>query len=461
MAATKWQSCCVVQTGDGQSQVWQFESKGKRFVLRGREELPAEQPLPKKIGTKTWRTLLQPRLNIAMLPPEHVFLQVVQVPHGPLAETLSMVELQLERLSPMPVAQIVWAVHVHGPGEEGMQTVVVVMAEREAVKAHLEKLEGAAYEADRLEVSVFDRLHAIEPDGTGAWVFPEIGASGKAMVAWWSDGILSNIGFIQSPASEEDAPSVVRDQLMQMAWAGEMAGWLKAPPTWHVVAEGEVADRWAAIMRAGLEEAVEVVGSPDEATLITATVHRVTGKDAPASLLPAEHAIKYRQEFVDRLWMRGLGVAMLIYIFGVLGFYALLSFENMKLSSTQDELISMGGSYTNAIKLREQLEVLTERRDLKFAALDCWKLAAELLPEGAQLNGLTFSDGRKVVFSGTAPVDAGAKITDFWEGVRNAEVNGKRLFDPDKGVPIKQVQTPAKNSMTWNFTVELNRTEVR
>jgi hypothetical protein len=272
---------------------------------------------------------------------------------------------------------------------------------------------------------------------------------------------LSNVGFIQSLASEEDAPSVIRDQLLQMAWAGEMAGWLKGSPAWHVVAEGEVAERWAAMMQTGLAEKVAIVSPPDEATLITATVNRVTPKEAPASLLPADYATKYRQEFVDRLWMRGLGAAMLIYVFGVLGYYALLSFESMKLSSAQDELVSLGGSYTNAIKLKEQLEVLTERRDLKFAALDCWRLAAELLPQGAQLIGITFSEGRKVIFSGTAPVDAGAQITDFWEGIRNAEVNGKRLFDPDKGTPIKQVLNPAKNSMTWNFTVELNRTEVR
>ena len=38
----------------------------------------------------------------------------------------------------------------------------------------------------------------------------------------------------------------------------------------------------------------------------------------------------------------------------------------------------------------------SRREELKFAALDCWKVTAELLPESATLDGFAFSEGRKL-----------------------------------------------------------------
>ena len=67
-----------------------------------------DEPLPERLVTKDWQHLVQPRLNVAWLPPDEVFLRVVQLPKADPAETLSMVELQLEKISPLPVAQIVW-----------------------------------------------------------------------------------------------------------------------------------------------------------------------------------------------------------------------------------------------------------------------------------------------------------------------------------------------------------------
>jgi hypothetical protein len=123
-------------------------------------------------------------LNVAWLPPENVFLCVIELPKSSFEETFAMVELQLEKLSPMPVAQIVWTIHVlsrHGGSPrqneaetgakaeaatsaetkaEDLQTVVVVIAERSVVEEFLGKLEGRGYLADRLEVPMLDQLEA-------------------------------------------------------------------------------------------------------------------------------------------------------------------------------------------------------------------------------------------------------------------------------------------------------------
>src|SRR5580658_6922126 len=97
----RWNSCNVLQVSPDANRLWQFEAKGN-FKLN--KELRAESllPLPANLVARSWSSLWKPRLNVAWLPPEAVFLRVIQLPRGSFAETVSMVELQLEKFSPLP-----------------------------------------------------------------------------------------------------------------------------------------------------------------------------------------------------------------------------------------------------------------------------------------------------------------------------------------------------------------------
>ena len=86
--------------------------------------------LPARLIAKDWRGLFQRKLNIAWLPPEHAFLRVAQFPRSDFQETLSMVELQLEKLSPLPVTQIVWTMHSLPQASGDMQTVILTIVAR-------------------------------------------------------------------------------------------------------------------------------------------------------------------------------------------------------------------------------------------------------------------------------------------------------------------------------------------
>ena len=107
----RWHSCNVLLPGSQIRQLWQFNAGGKFNLLRAESKLPSE-PLPDKLVAKDWHALFQPRLNVAWLPAGKVFLRVVQLPKADLDETRSMVELQLEKLSPLPVTQIVWSFEI-------------------------------------------------------------------------------------------------------------------------------------------------------------------------------------------------------------------------------------------------------------------------------------------------------------------------------------------------------------
>src|SRR3954466_1089207 len=200
----RWHSCNVLETARNARNLWQFS--GGKFTLLRQESRAVTEPLPQKVISKDWQTLLQPKLNVAWLSAEHVFLRVIQLPKADLAETRSMIEFQFEKVSPLPVAQIVWGFELLvRPGAE-MQTAIVIVVARSHVEEFLGQLEGQGFLADRLELPFLDELRATKIDSDGAWVFAGIGADTySSLIAWWSGGVLQNLSLIHLPPGEDRA----------------------------------------------------------------------------------------------------------------------------------------------------------------------------------------------------------------------------------------------------------------
>ena len=76
---------------------------------------------------------------------------------------------------------------------------------------------------------ILDQLQATPITEDGAWIYPAAsGGENTALVAWWYGGVLQNLDLVTLPPTER--PASLKEQLMQMAWAGEMEGWLSSPP---------------------------------------------------------------------------------------------------------------------------------------------------------------------------------------------------------------------------------------
>ena len=72
----------------------------------------------------------------------------------------------------------------------------------------------------------------------------------------------------------------------------------------------------------------------------------------------------------------------------------------------EQQVAALSGNYTNALQLKAHYEVLKERQDLKYAALDCWKLVARTIARGMyRCNGSVLPTARNFPSSGTATQD--------------------------------------------------------
>jgi hypothetical protein len=454
-------SCTVLQAGMEPRQLWQFDARNGGFVLNRQQTTPPGEALPSALVAKDWRTLFQRKLNVAWLPAEHVFLRVAQLPLSDFKETLSMVELQLEKLSPVPVAQIVWSVDVLPHPSGNMQTVIVLMVARNVVEEFLGKLEGQGYLADALELPLLDQLHATPVTENGAWIYPEaMGGKNTGLAAWWYGGVLQNLDLLTF--STGDNVGGLKEQLNQMTWAGELEGWLTSPPRFHLVANGPLAAEWQPVLQASVDHPVQVVEGLAPAQLAAATAQRAAQTADSTNLLPTEFSTRYQQQFYDRLWMRGLFAVAGLYLFGVLVYGVLLGFKNFQTGRVEAQVAQYSNEYTNTIQLRERVKVLQDRQDLKYAGLDCWRAVAELLPVNVTLDGFNFSEGRRLSLNGTAPSDQVQAIFDFDAAMRKHKVGepAQPLFDAFGGENPTYTGGQGGN-ISWRLGLDLKRTEVK
>ena len=271
-------SCNVLQLDADARRLWHFAADGGQVKLSAEQSGPTGRVLPSALVGKGWQSLWHRKLNIAWLPAEQVFLRVVQLPKCDFTELLSMVEFQLEKLSPLPVAQIVWSVEVipsQSTVPSDLQTVVVVIIARSRVEEFLGRLEGQGYLADRLELPFLQQLLATRVDGDGAWIYPRVsGDKTDCLVAWWYGGVLQNLSLAHLTVRETWGPDLGA-QLTKIAWAGELEGWLTAPPRWHLVADAATAAIWQPLLSVHAEQSVEVTAPLESPALAALSRHPV------------------------------------------------------------------------------------------------------------------------------------------------------------------------------------------
>ena len=454
-------SCNVLQLGADRRQLWRFSTGSGDAKLSAEQAAALDAPLPRRWIAKGWSTLLDSRLNIAWLPSDQVFLRVVQLPKCESPDELrQMVEFQLEKLSPLPVGQIAWSVepvpsHSSMPSE--LQTAIVVIVARHIVEAFLGQLESRGFLADRIELPMLHQLLATKVEGDGAWIYPLAGG-GKAtcLIAWWHGGTLQNVGLAHL-STPENWGRELGDQLTKTAWAGELEGWLTSAPKWHLVADPPTTKLWEPLLPESPGQAIERTAPLESPALAALTAQRAARAESQTNLVPDEFRARYHQQFVDRVWMRGLGALAVIYMAGVLAYFGFLYTEQARKAELEKEVAAFSGSYTNTLLTEARIQILQQQIILKNAVLEALKAASEKLPTDLTLTDFSFSRGKSLLLVGTTPADKVEKITAYNEDLRKYELKGAPLFTSVTSPSIGQGIGP--QTMRWQFTCELKSLE--
>ena len=456
---TKWSSCNLLEPATEGSRLCQFSVSSKKVKLSGDLRVADLIELPAKAVGKDWSDLLRRKLNIATLPPEKVFLRVVELPECEPDELLPMVEFQIEDLSPLPMAQAVWSAEAvpGSTGTEGNQTVLVMIAERGVVGDRLDELEAVNYLADRVEVPLLRELVPGEPREDGAHIQLVQGAdSVLALVSWWFAGRLRDVNSFNLPDTAASRDELV-EKINSVALAGEVAGWMPDEPACHLAKRGDVAADWNTAL-AKCFGRIREVEPMSEVDLATAAVEFTVRTTAPGLMLE-DYSARNRQRFQDGLWMEGIKGAVALMLIGLCFFFAYGSWLQSDLDDLNQQVKVQGLQYTNALSLKAKMQTLKKQEALKTAALNAWSEVAIGLPGELKFTQLMFSSdrtlegntSRKLRIVGTADDGKETFIDDYNLVLARMEVKGRegqKLFSSVSPGPSRK--DPRKKLTTWS-----------
>jgi hypothetical protein len=449
--ASRWPVANVLDLRpDHPRKLWHFSVEKLNPQPREDRSVDETGPIPQELVGKDWRAAVQKRLNIAWLPADRIFLRALQLPLCEADELAPMLELQLEKLSPLPVGQVVWT-HLRLPGGlENQQTILLVILPRSAIDQFLGALEARGFNPDRLDLPLLDQILALQPAGDSAWLIPINPTT--TLAAWWANGAWQNISLLGT-ASVADRPKALRNQIAQIQWAGELEGWLLTEPAWHLVGGPETVHEWEPAVAEALGHLPETHPPLAPAELAARCVERAVRSGNAAPIVPPERALAYQQQLNNRLWIGALGAVLSAYVIGVILYVAALQVVKFQHQRIEDSVKQIANSYTNAFQMKKRVEILEQQANLKFAALDAWKTAAVELPQELQLSSLVISGGKKMTLFGTGPQNASEAVNDYNTRITRTTINGQKVSATP---PDTRLTGPAgSQTLNWNFVVTI------
>ncbi len=457
----KWHECNVVQSDEASAQLWHFNASDRNFALKSAHTETEEQPLPVKAVGKTWQNLIQPKLNIGWLPIEHVYLRTILMPICEPEELIQMLEFQLEKLSPAPVSQIVWSYELIPAQAEGQVTVLLVIVESGVVEATLERFEGSGYHADRLEVPWCHELVTLDRTQDQIWIrVGQVGENAIGLVAWVLNQTVHHVTLLTLPPNDIGAASLC-EQLDRTAWTGELEGWLRAIPPITFAGDADECAPLIETLRSWSSHPVQTDSPETLENLATLSARRATRGESQANLMPEEHRTRYRQQYIDGMWMKGVGAMVLFYIFGVLIYFVMLEWMHKESIDLQTRLRTTAVQYTNVLKMQARIDVLQEQVDLKFSALECLRVISEQLPTELTLTSCKFYMGRQLSLFGQVQTVDQEQVVAYHSALINAKVGDQPLFSSvsDPSINASRGRGSAAGLQSrWSFTCELART---
>ncbi|MBR91152.1 MAG: hypothetical protein CMO66_07835 [Verrucomicrobiales bacterium] len=469
--AARLNTCNVIDCTRDHQQFWRFTPGGRGMKLaevRDDPDLMAEVPtqFTRRDTSQMWDPHCQ---NDAWLPMEKVFFRVLRLPACEPEELPDMVELQLEKISPLPVAQVVWTFEVVSPPPgtaQGQQVVVVILAERSMVEDQVGHLESIGYRPDRLEVPVLHQVLAapVEVDDVnGAWIYPRL-LDGRpvCLVAWWSGGELRNINVAH--LSSRDHLNELTEHLTSSAWAAELEGWAPAMWNWNLVADRELAEEWLPLLNEWAGRGVTQHDPPETVALAAACAHRASRPLGEANLLPPEFRDRYHRDDVDRVWLNVAGWVVAAYaLFVGLYFFALGDLRDEQNDTARDRRKLQREHKGMALEEERYLKKL-EYDELRKKALECMEAIGNNKPLEMQLITLTFNDRKdsrqNLTLTGSVPTDLDQLVGTFKDGmlesrVANLDKEMTRLFSEVQEGSIVEVPIAGDPMKRWTLNCEL------
>ncbi len=347
------------------------------------------------------------RLHVG-LPAETLLLRVVALPHASAEELRGMVELQMDKISPFPVEDMVFSHEVLERGAE-LSRVLVVAARLNGLEDVGRLLKGAGVQAERLDAAMmgwWPLLHEIEAvPASGRHVHLMVHEGGSDMLVTLNGHPIA-MRRLPEIGADADAQTWARDMVWEinhslMALELEHGGEADDSMTvWH---GGGQARAGATALHDLCENKPEQRSLEELPPLSEGLARRALRGDAGLLDLTPQRwrSDERRQRFRKRmkqaaaalaaLWVAGMGL-----VFGGAmvqsRWVETLRLRQAEWAEPADQVRDM----------RERVRMIRRFAVTDHSAIECLREVARLLPDGVELTSFTYRKGEGIQIAGQA-----------------------------------------------------------
>ncbi len=389
----------------------------------------------------------------AGLPSADLLLRIVNLPNAEPGEMREMVRLQLDKVSPFPLDDMVFSHEILTHGQD-LSRVLMVAARRSAAEEIVQTLNKARLRPARMDAAVMGWQPLLRDAGalpdTGRHINLLVHADGADL--WITDnGDPVAIRPLRAPDVAEsdadwgrDVANEIRHTLMALELEHGHAD-NTSIAVWHT---SETAPDWAADIQALHNGSTEFRPLEDLPPLSEGLARRAAQRDAALlDLTPEQWRVTERDkafrkrmkrtaQLLTGLWALGMAI-----VFG--GLYAQETHVRQR-RDTQEEWAKPANEVRD---LRARIRMIGKYMDADGSALECLREVVRLLPDGIELTSFAYRKAEGVKISGQA--DSVNQVYDYKtrmdESVlfSNADLSGprydgrrkKHLFDMDLALP--------------------------
>jgi hypothetical protein len=361
-----------------------------------------EAPTPESIAAAL--TGMQTELVLG-LPFEKTLLRIIRLPTDEPAELRSMVDLQVDKLSPFAPEQTVAAFESLPGATAGTTTVLIAIAQR-AVLDEMQATLGKAALArvDALLLGLWDGLARTGQLAEHGREFLLVADESGVQVIVHESGIPLACTYVAGPfdLSRPDDRSDIGREVARLLMALEtdhgqptsLSGAVWAAPAAATALAATVGEICGTACRdldrqslpAALEGIVRRGGRGAQAIDLT-----------PAAWRQTEQAIRFRR----RLW-RAAGAVILAWGLLVSAAFALLAYERRLVGRLNAESQAWLTQANDVRTMRRRVNMIQRYRDRHDSALECLREVSVMLPQGIDLETFTYRKDESVEVAGLA-----------------------------------------------------------
>ena len=128
---------------------------------------------------------------------------------------------------------------------------------------------------------------------------------------------------------------------------------------------------------------------------------------------------------------------------------------------TGDYRLPVAGQSQEPATAQPEYLVLSQRRQLRQTALDCYNVTKSTLPPGWKFDSLGLQDGKRLSLQGVASVDQVGLLEDVRAKFEKAQTqDGKALFLPSlEGAAMRMIEL-GRTNFSWSMDFELRPAEL-